>query len=93
MNDNIIHVGAIKLRLVGSGNLVPTLIALDAATKKVLVSIPMSTININEPVRLCNFVSQKAVLRLETNMLNENFTINKIMIFIKPIYSSVPNVS
>ena len=92
MNENIIHVGAIKLRVIGSGLLAPTLFAMDEATSQILQPFVLASNNINEPVRLTNFVTQKVKLRLETVNLNENFEINRIMIFIKPIYATVPNL-
>lgn len=93
MNENIIHIAAIKLRVVGSGNLAPTLLSLDSVNVTILNPIPMQAITPIEPLRLTNFVSQKAMLRIETNNIDETFTINRIVIYVKPIFSSLPNIS
>jgi hypothetical protein len=91
--EQIIHIAGIKLRVVGEGNLIPTLYALDTATFKQLRSMLMHTIDDTEPVRLCNFVSQRVYLRLETQAQDEIFTINRIIIYMKPIWSSRPNTN
>lgn len=89
---SIIHVNAIKLRVTGSGALIPTIYALDLSTLKVMVPLNMSLDPNDQPTRLTNFVAQKVSLKLETQEIDENFLIEQIKIYIKPIYTEFPNI-
>jgi len=89
--DGIIHFGAIRLRVVGSGNLIPTFYSLDNITSQVLVALPMSVTTDKEPTRLANFISQKAFLKLGTTELNEYFKIDKVIVYIRPIFMEYPS--
>jgi hypothetical protein len=89
-SEDILHFGSIKLRVNGTGNLMPTLYSLDDSANQILVSMVMSTSPGKEPVRLSNFLAQRASLELKTTVINEIFRINRIILFVKPIYSSYP---
>lgn len=90
MAENIIHFGGIRLRVVGSGNLRPTMYSFDKIKSSVLVPLVMNSTDNIEPTRISNFVSQRMMLRLETTAINEIMRINRIIIFAKPIYTSYP---
>lgn len=90
MAGNIIHYGAVELRVNGSGNLLLKLKGLDDAYQLTLVPLVMSTAPGRQQVRLGNFMNQKARLRIETNVINEIFKINKVIIWVKPVYTSYP---
>lgn len=90
MAGNILHFGAARLRVTGSGNLRMTLYSLDEITSYSLLPLVLQELNGREPTRLCNFSSQRAKLRIEVTAINENFSLDKITIYAKPLYTSYP---
>lgn len=90
MNENIIHVAGIKLRVTGSGSLHPTLFGLDQAKSLQLNAINLQQINEFEPLQLTNFISQKAMLKLEVDNQDEYFTINRIVFYVKSVRTMIP---
>ena len=88
--QNIIHFGGVRIRVVGNGNLKLTFQSLDSAMNQSLVAIPIPSGGGIEPLRLANFNTQRAFLRIETTQLNEIFKINRVVVFAKPIYTSYP---
>ena len=88
--QDIIHYGAVRLRVNGSGNLRFTFQSLDNQKSQVLVPIVMQPLTDREPTRLANFTTQRAFLRVETTAINEIFKINRIIVFARPIYTSFP---
>lgn len=92
--QDILHFGAVKLRVNGTGSLQMKFIGLDNATEQVLAPITMATLPGRQPQRLSNFIGQRALLEGKTTVINEIFRINKIIIFSKPLwteYSSLVN--
>jgi len=90
MPEELLHAGAIKIRVVGQGVLVPTLYSLNKVNQMTTAFVTMQSPNPNEPLILTNFVSHRIMLRLETNHLNDQFRINRIILYVKPIYTSLP---
>lgn len=88
--DNIIHVASIRLRIVGVGNLIPTLYGFDKIYSTTLASISLSATNAKIATRLANFNSQGVILRIETQQIDEQMKVNDITVFVKPIYSEYP---
>lgn len=88
--EAILHFGSITLRVVGTGDLVPTFYSYDKVYSQKLLPIPMTEVSGREPNRLSNFKAQRAVLRLETTKINEHFSINRIVLFAKKMYTSFP---
>lgn len=89
-SDNIIHYGAIRLRIVGSGKLRASFSGLDDSLSETLLAIPMSNSSGREFTRTANFKGQQAKLRLETDKIKEYVKINKIIIYMKEIWTSYP---
>lgn len=89
--EGIFHFGAIRLRVVGNGNLRLTWYSLDKIKSEVLNPLSITATNATEPTKLSNFNQQRAKLRIETTAINEWFQIHKIVIFAKPVASSYPN--
>jgi len=79
------HYGAVRLRVNGSASLQLTLYSLAPITIQ-------STTNI-EPNRLSNFTQQRAKLQIKTTAIGETFLISKIIVFVKPVAKSYPEVS
>jgi|SRR3990167_759210 len=88
--ENISHINAIRMRVVGSGNLELTLYSLDDVDSQALVDITMSAATAIQPTRLANFWSQRVSLELKTDAINEYFRINRVIMFTKELYSSYP---
>lgn len=86
----LLHFGSIRLRVVGSGVLRPTLYSLDDVRSSVLPTVTMASTTDREPLVLCNFINQRGYLELKTTAINETFTINKITFFVKPIATGYP---
>ena len=93
-NEEVInHYGAIRLRMTGTGNLLPTLYSFDKVKVLPLVAMPMVLKTNIEPIRLSNLNEQKARLELRITELDETFKISKVVVFVKPVAKSYPSVS
>jgi hypothetical protein len=88
--ENINHFAAVRVRVKGSGNLIPTLIGFDSVLTQTLANIAMGASPGLQPTVLANFVGQRVQLQLQTTTLNDNFDINRIIVFAKPIFTSYP---
>lgn len=90
MAENIIHFGAVTMRVNGSGLMKMRWISLDDAVSQELIPFTMATSPGKEPSRLSNFVQQRARLKMYTTELDEYFQINRVVLFVKEIYSQYP---
>jgi hypothetical protein len=88
--EEIVHFGAVRLRVTGVGNLDMEFLSLDSVDTQTLAPLAMQTTTGREPVRLANFISQRGMLKLSTNAISESFRINRIILFVKPIWSEYP---
>lgn len=91
--ENIQHFGGLRFRLQGTGLFRMTLFDLDKVNSSELVPLTMSESTNIEPLRLCNFVTQRALLRVETTKINDYMKVNRLIFFVKPIYTSYPGTS
>lgn len=78
------------MRVVGVGNLQLSLTDLDDIQTQTLVALPMTATTRIEPLRLANFQSQRIRLVGRTTEIGEQFTINRILIFAKPVAQEYP---
>jgi len=90
MPESILHFGAIRVRVVGDGNLKAKLSSLDDVFSQDLVPITMESASGIQPTRLANFNSQRALLEIKTTEFDEYFRINRIILFVKELYTSYP---
>ena len=88
--EEIVHYGGVRLRVTGSGNLDMQFLSLDDVDTQSLVPLAMSTTNAREPTRLANFISQRAMLKISSDVINEHFRISRIIIFAKPLWANFP---
>jgi len=88
--ENINHVNAVRIRLVGVGNLKLKLQSLQNVIEQDLLDLPMSSVINIQPTRLANFKQQRMALQGRTTEINEYFKINRIVIFAKPSETSYP---
>lgn len=91
MSESVIHIGAVTMRIVGQGNLDMSLKSLDDIKSSTLRPFTMTTTTAIEPTRLANFKSQRIKLRISTNEIDEFFVINRIVLWVKEIYKSLPS--
>jgi len=89
-SEAIIHSAAIRMRVVGIGNLLLFLRSLDNVRNTMLKPIPMETRTNREPTVLSNFNEQRIQLHLITTNLGEIFNISKIIMFVKPVATDYP---
>lgn len=88
--ENISHFAAIRVRVVGTGDLQMTVYSLDDVRSKTLVPFTMAAATRIIPTRLVNFMEQRAAFELKTTEMDEVFRINRIIIFMKEVFSSYP---
>ena len=87
---DITHYGAVRVRVVGTGNLRLRLNSLSVTEIQELTPIPMQAATNRIPNVLSNFLQQRAQLRIYTNEIDEVFQIDKVIIYTKPIFTSYP---
>ena len=88
--ENIQHFSTIRIRAIGAGNLKIKVYSLDDVKTKDLVPLALTTAKRIEPNRLVNFVEQRASFELTTTELDEWVRINRIVVYLKEIYTSHP---
>lgn len=88
--ENLVHIGGLRMRVVGSGDLRMRLISMDEIYEQTLVSLTMSAATNIQPVRLANFMQQRTQLEVKVTAINEYFKINRIIIYAKAIFTSHP---
>lgn len=89
--DNIVHFAAVRMRIIGSGQLEMTMFSQDDVYSSVLSPFNMLSATNIRPNRLMNFQHQKACLECKTDTINEWFKINKIVIYAKEVFVDYPN--
>lgn len=87
------HYGAIRLRINGAANLLAKFWSLDEVFQTTLLPVPVIAATNVEPNRLANFTQQRAKLELRTIEIDEIFQISKIIIFVKPVAKSFPELT
>ncbi len=85
------HVVGIRLRVTGQGALDLTLESYDAVKTQALVPLNMLNPNQFEPTRLANFQSQRIRLVGSVNLIDEWFSIHRIIIYAKPVATEYPS--
>jgi hypothetical protein len=88
--EGIHHFSNIRLRVTGHANLKMKVSSLDYMKNKLLLPLPLYEVNRIQPDRLVNFVDQRVSFEFSTTELNEWFRINRIVVYMKEIYTSFP---
>lgn len=89
-DDVIVHYTSVRMRVTGTGNLEMRMISQDDVYTQTLSPFVMSTTTNIRPTRLMNFQHQRAALEGKTTTINARFSINKIIIFAKAVFSEYP---
>lgn len=92
-HELISHWTGFKIRVVGSGNLIPTLYSLNNVETQVLASFAMSPTSSRIPSRLANFQHQRVSLELKTTVIDEFFKVSRVLIYFKEVFSEFPSVA
>lgn len=88
--ENLNHFHGVKVRVIGSGNLQMTLIGFDSVRTFALQNLAMTAAPGFEPTKLADFISQRARLQGTTTSINNTFNINRIIVYMKEVYTEVP---
>ena len=88
--ENIQHLTAVRLRVVGSGNLDMEFFAQDNTPTYPLVPFVLAASTNIQPTRLSNVIEQRVVFRLGTDAIDEWFRVNRIILFTKEFATSYP---
>lgn len=86
----LLHFGAVRMRINGSGTLRSTLYSLDDLVSSSLSNITMAVTTSQEPTILANFIQQRAHLRVQTTAIDEYFVISKMIVYVTPVATSLP---
>lgn len=88
--ENISHFAAIRMRVTGTGSLKMSVYSLDDVKTKALVPFILTSTARIIPTRLVNFMEQRASFELKTTEIDEKFRINRIVVFMKEVFTSYP---
>jgi len=88
--ENIGHITAVRMRIVGSGSLDMRLYSMDDVNNYDLIPFTMAAATNIQPTRLANFIEQRASLHCSTDLINEWFRINRIIIYVREFGTSYP---
>lgn len=91
--DNIVHYTSVRMRIIGLGQLDMVMFSQDDIYSSTLVPFTMQATTNIRPTRLMNFQHQRAYLKGSTDLIGEYFSINKIVIYAKEVFSDYPNLS
>jgi len=87
----IFHIGAVRTRVVGYGELDYQFLGYNDIETETLVPVTMAQTRSREQTVLSNFVSQVSYLKGSTDLINEQFRINRIVVFVKPLWADYPH--
>jgi len=88
--EYINHFTGVRMRVVGSGELEMTLRSQDNVVSLTLTPFTLSATDRTNPFRLASFVQYRAQLEGRTDTINETFRINRIVLYVKPIFTMEP---
>jgi hypothetical protein len=88
--ETVNHYHSVRIRVNGSGNLRGMFYSLDDVNSQVLTPLAMQSLTNIQPTILLNFKEQRAALEFKTTEIDETFRIGKIIIFVKPLWTSYP---
>lgn len=87
----ISHFAGVRIRVNGTGSLRLALFSLDDVANTTLVPLTMASATNIIPTRLCNFQQHRASLEVKTTGIDEVMKINRIIIFVKEVFTEHPS--
>ena len=88
--ENLQHFSTIRIRATGLATLNIKVYSLDDVREKALALYFIRTKDRIQPNRLVNFIEQRASFEITTTVLDEYYRINRIIVYMKEIYTSHP---
>ena len=88
--ENIHHFSTIRIRASGVGTMRLAVHALNLTNHKILIPMILESNPRIQPNRLVNFVEQRASFQLAVLGMDEHVRINRIIVYMKEIYTSHP---
>jgi hypothetical protein len=88
--ESISHFGTIRIEVDGNGQLRLAVYSLHDIRSKLMVPFTMTLKSRYSRTRIVNFMEQRASFEIKTTQLGEKFRINRLVIFTKPVYKSLP---
>lgn len=88
--DNINHLGSVRIRVKGSGNLKIKAYSLDFINESQLPNIGMAVGTNKVETVLADFKEQKMQLEIGTTEENEYFVLSRVIPYLRPIATEYP---
>ena len=89
-DGQVFHFGAVRYRITGAGNFLSTLFSLDNVQNYPAPNITLATSQNKEPTILTNFNQERAYLEGQMSVINDNFVISRIIIYIRQVATGYP---
>lgn len=89
-SGDILHFGAVRVRVSGTGNLLVSINSLQSTQIDNLTPQAMTSATDRELISLANFNNQRGQIRIGTSQIGEYFNISKIVVFVKPVATGFP---
>jgi len=90
MAEDILHFGAIRYRVVGTGLLHSKMESLDGVRTQELATIEMQEATDIQPRVLANFKQQRALVEIYTEDFGDFMKINRVIYFVKGLWTEYP---
>ena len=91
--ENYTHYAGFRCRVIGFGNMRTRFYSLDKIDSVDMRSLTLSETNAREPTMLGNFVSQRAMLYIYTDAIDEFINISRLIIWTKPMWTQAPFIN
>lgn len=88
--ESIIHAVGVRMRVVGDGSLITTLLGYDAINQSELFPLTLAEFNNQQPVVLANFRNQRIQIELKVEDIDEWFLCTRLVLFVKESATGYP---
>jgi len=89
-NGEVLHCGAVRYQLSGSGVMKSTLLSVDDIYSTALPDIDIPASAARQATILSNFNQERMYLYFRTTKINEVINLSKLVIFIRPVATGYP---
>lgn len=87
----LIHFAAIRMRIIGEGNVQQFIRSLDDVNIYQMVDLSLAFKSNIEPTTLSNYIDQRGQFEFRTVEIDEIINLSSIRIYIRPIATGYPN--
>lgn len=88
--SSIIHLGLIKLRAVGAGNVAITVSSFDNLNSLSLIPLPLTATTSRVLQRLGNYSAQGIKVKFAASAIDDTIRCQDITLFVKQLYTEYP---